>query len=103
MVTDAGSALVLIAAPLAAQFDPGMLAHDPEYVLKPQLKLAALCKEANVPMLDLYHVFYRQRGWGLYQGDGIHFSEKGHQVTADALMESLDSQKLIPGLSTSVN
>ena len=97
VVTDAGSGLVLIAAPLAAQFDPGMLAHDPEYVLKPQLKLAALCKEANVPMLDLYRVFYQKRGWGLYQGDGIHFSAKGHQVTADALMEFLDSQKLISG------
>ena len=91
-----GSRLVLVAAPLAAQFDPGMLRHDARYVLKPQSKLAALCRRANVPMLDLHPVFYRHQGWKLYRGDGIHFNERGHEVTADALMNFLESNRLVP-------
>ena len=96
MLRNAGSRLALIVAPLAAQFDPGMLRHDPGYVLKPQSKLAAICRRAHVPMLDLHPVFYKHQGWKLYRGDGIHFNERGHQVTADALGDFLESNRLIP-------
>ena len=96
MLRNAGSRLVLIVAPLAAQFDPGMLRHDPGYVLKPQSNLAAICRRAHVPMLDLHPVFYKHQGWKLYRGDGIHFNERGHQVTADALGDFLESNRLIP-------
>ena len=96
MVKNSGSALAVVVAPLAAQFDPGMLRHDPRYVLKPQSKLAAICRQVQVPMLDLHPVFYKHQGWTLYRGDGIHFNETGHQVTADALMDFLESNRLIP-------
>ena len=47
-------------------------------------------------MLDLHPVFYKHQGWKLYRGDGIHFNERGHQVTADALGDFLESNRLIP-------
>ena len=96
MVENSGGTLAVVVAPLAAQFDPGMLRHDPRYVLKPQSKLAAICRQVQVPMLDLHPVFYKHQGWTLYRGDGIHFNETGHQVTADALTDFLESNRLIP-------
>lgn len=96
LLDEKGSKLAVVAAPLAAQFDEEMLQYDAEYVLKPQLELAKLCKEYDVPLLDLYPVFYRQGGL-LFNGDGIHFNQEGHRVAARALEEFLESNHLIPG------
>lgn len=96
IVNNAGSRLAVVAAPLAAQFDPQMLRHDAEYVLKPQLKLGALCKAAAVPMLDLHRVFFDKGGWELYLSDGIHFNERGHTVAGEALVRFIESNRLVP-------
>lgn len=96
VVSNGGGRLAVVMAPLASQFDPGMLRYDPDYVLKPQLKLAALCEKASVPVLDLHRVFFKQRPWELYRGDGIHFNERGHTVAGDALFSFLESNGLVP-------
>ena len=95
LLEEKGIKLAVVAAPLAAQFDQEMLRYDAEYVLKPQLELAKLCDEYDVPLLDLYPVFFGQKVQ-LFNGDGIHFNPEGHRVTARALEEFLGSNRLIP-------
>jgi len=96
LLDEKGIKLAVVAAPLTTQFDQQVLKYDAEYALKPQLELAKLCDEFDVPLLDLYPVF-GERGALLFNADGIHFNQEGHRAAARALEEFLASNDLIPG------
>ena len=91
----AGGRLTIIMFPFAPQFRERLLAADKDYVLKPQRIMKEICDENGVPLLDMYPILAAAGGADL-QPDGIHLSDEGHRITADALYEHLVSHNLIP-------
>lgn len=73
--------------PLESQTNRYVLSTNYNYVLKPQRKLAHICEKDNLPCLDLLPFFYKAVNDGHVQlyTDGLHLSDKGHEVTADVL------------------
>lgn len=61
-----------------------------DYVVKPQIKLRALCKKYHIPCLDLYQRFADEYSLNnkLYR-DGIHLNSKGHIITTKQILHFL--------------
>lgn len=56
----------------------------------------ALARELGVETVDLYHDFYSHEDWedwALYTMDGVHPSEAGREMIAQAIAEALESEK----------
>lgn len=49
---------------------------DREYVLFPQKKIQEICKEYNIPILDLTKQIYKNGGLKFYR-DYLHLNKKG--------------------------
>ncbi len=85
---------------MVVPYEPQLLMQaDPDqaYVLKPQRKVAALCKKHNVVCLDLYGAFARanHRGQRLFY-DGIHLNRDGHRLVHAQLVAFLARRRLLP-------
>lgn len=87
-VTEAGALLTVIMPPYVPQIDPRLPQGSETYVFKPQSKMAAICKELDIPLLDLQPIYAEKGSWKLFR-DILHFNEEGHRVTADAVREHL--------------
>ena len=71
--------------------------EDHAYIVKPQLKLTALCEKHHVPCLDLYPSFSTEYDHGekLFL-DGIHLNGRGHRLTTDRISRFLTEKGLLP-------
>lgn len=87
--------LAVLMAPYRPQFDPGLLARNRAYVLKPQQKMAAICAAQGVPLLDLYPLITAHGGLGFFE-DNYHFNQAGHRLVAGAVLEFLEREHLLP-------
>ncbi len=85
----------VVAAPYEPQLDPAAADGDVEHARTPQRRLAAICADLGVPLLDLLDGFAAARVEGLYT-DGIHFSPAGHAAAARALWPFARRAGLLP-------
>ncbi|MBN1587179.1 MAG: hypothetical protein JW937_07105 [Candidatus Omnitrophica bacterium] len=80
-----GAKLCVVSVPFEPQLDAGLLRRNREYVLLPQSQMDTLCTRLNVPLLDLFPVFFQpETGSALFR-DGIHLTEAGHRLAADKI------------------
>ncbi len=80
-IRESGGEMVLVAFPFAMQ-----VARRPEFPDVPQRDVAARCRDAGIPFLDLLPNFARETGPTLFaEADFIHLSDKGHEVAALAI------------------
>lgn len=88
--------LAIVIVPYEPQLE---VRADPNraYVLKPQHKITAMCKEHNVACLDLFSAFADayDRGQRLYS-DGVHLNQQGHRLAHQRLAAFLAQRRLIP-------
>lgn len=83
-----GGEMLIVIVPLALQ-----AVGDPEFGDAPQKEVDRMCREGGFDCLDLLPVFTREGGWDLYpKPDFVHLSEKGHEVTAAAIAETVLSR-----------
>ena len=94
-MTAVGGKMVVVMVPFRMQFWKELLDRDRDYVLKPQALMAAACRDLDIPLIDLYDDFGQAEPEELYV-DGLHFSEKGHAVAKDAVLNGLRRFELIP-------
>lgn len=89
--------LAVVIFPYEPQLDARSARDARDYVLKPQTTLLQLCRQYDVPCLDLYPPFEAayDRGGKLYR-DQIHLNEEGHRLTAAELLHFLDDHRLVP-------
>ena len=90
----AGARFAVVAVPYEPQLADAAQAADRELSWLPQRKLAAICAKVGVPFLDLHAAFEDAKGGGLYV-DGIHLSQRGHAVAADAIVPFLREHGLL--------
>jgi hypothetical protein len=77
--------MLLVAFPFAMQ-----VTGPPEFPDVPQRDVAARCRDAGIPFLDLLPIFARETGPTLFaEADFIHLSDKGHEVAARAIEDEL--------------
>jgi lysophospholipase L1-like esterase len=81
-------------------YEPQLLVRndkeDHEYIVKPQLKLTALCEKHHVPCLDLYPTFSAEYDQGKkFYRDGIHLNDRGHRFTTDRISQFLTEKGLL--------
>ncbi len=63
----------------------------------PQRAVKDICREAGIPVLDLYSMLRKHDPERLYlKGDVVHFSSYGNKVIAESITQFLYSRKLIP-------
>ena len=86
-----GAQMQVLMVPFGPQFRNELLNMDRSYVLKPQSKMAELCRKHQVPLIDMFPVFEQNGGESLYY-DMVHLTEKGHRVLADHLFERICSK-----------
>ena len=89
-VEASGARLTVIMPPYVPQIDPRLPQGAEAYVFKPQAKMAAICTELGIPLLDLRPAYEDQGSWKLYR-DILHLNDDGHRVTADAVREHLSA------------
>jgi len=83
----------VVAFPLGSQYDPGYLARDRDYVLKPQRKLREICDRLGIPFYDLY----KDLGPADFKpGDDIHLSAQGRRAAGVAIAKFLTTSGLLP-------
>ncbi|MGH7151886.1 MAG: SGNH/GDSL hydrolase family protein [Planctomycetota bacterium] len=82
--------LLVAAFPIEEQLHPARLVSDREETLKPQRELARVCADVGLPLIDLFEDFRAaaERGERLFR-DGIHLTEAGHALAAEALAARL--------------
>ncbi|MCX5696782.1 MAG: GDSL-type esterase/lipase family protein [Candidatus Omnitrophica bacterium] len=92
-----GSKLCILIFPFGPQLNPGTLALNRDFVLKPQAKLKELCMRYHVPVLDLFSLFYslENKHEKIFKDDGIHLTKLGHEVVSQEVIEFLKKQGLL--------
>ncbi len=84
-IRGSGGEMLLVAFPFAMQ-----VTGRPDFPDLPQRDMAARCREAGIPFLDLLPVFTRETGPTLFaESDFTHLSDKGHEVSARAIEDEL--------------
>ena len=86
-----GFPVFVVAFPLAAQYTPGYLAKDREYVLKPQAKLRDICQRLKIPYYDIYP----ELGAQYFSNDGLHLNAEGRVRAGRAVSEFLARSGLL--------
>jgi lysophospholipase L1-like esterase len=94
-IEQSGGHFAVAAVPIEQQLRPELLALDRPYVLKPQVRLGAICAEAGIPYLDLFPAFAAHHGDPLFR-DGLHLAAAGHAVTARSIEQFLLQHHLLP-------
>ncbi len=93
------SQLAIVIFPYEPQFEQFDLAHNADYILKPQKQINALCQKYDVPCLDLFPAYRKAKGNPdkLFR-DGIHLTKEGHQLTAKLIYSFLQEKDLLSGV-----
>ena len=91
----ASAKFAVVAVPFEPQLSLETLGLFEKEALMPQRMLKSICSDAGIPLLDLHATFEASQDDALYT-DGIHLSERGHEVAARALLPFLRSQGLLP-------
>ena len=84
--------LFLAVVPFGEQYRKDYLAHDSNYVLKPQRILGSLMAGLGIPYLDLYPYLSSN----CFVSDHIHLNEEGRRRAAEKIAEFLKTEKLLP-------
>ncbi len=84
--------LFMVVFPFADQYREKYLAANREYVLKPQTRATALCRELGIPCLDLFPVLDASQ----FVDDGIHLTPTGRQRVAQEVAAFLAKDNLVP-------
>jgi len=74
--------LAVVAFPFIDQVDAACVARDPAYVLGPQRRLGALCREAGWPFLDLAPALREGGGRRLFV-DEVHLNGRGNEIVPE--------------------
>jgi len=90
-----GASLVVLAVPYEPQLRDDLLAADEAYTLMPQREIARIAGELGVPYLDLFTAFHAHRSERLYDDDGLHLRQPGHEVVAAELQRFLVAHRLV--------
>lgn len=93
-----GARLAIVVFPFEPQILFRSLRDRRDEILFPQRRLKRLCRDYDVPCLDLYRTFARayDDGRTLYRDDGIHPNQDGHAIAAVRILRFLDAQRLLP-------
>ena len=89
MSESVGARVVVLSVPFGPQFEEPLLSEEREYVTKPQRKMAEVCAELNIPLVDLFPHFESQGGEEIFY-DLVHMIPKGHRIAAEQLVRTLD-------------
>ena len=92
----AGSGLLLVILPIAAQFDPALIDRDARYVFKPQIKALEAANSLHIAALDVVPDFQRQDGRTLFEANGFDLNPRGHVLVADALKKQILDSGVLP-------
>ncbi|EKX50640.1 hypothetical protein GUITHDRAFT_151208 [Guillardia theta CCMP2712] len=99
------SVIVLISPPPvdAATWDankggPGLGQRELEHVEKYARACSELAARMSCPVLDLFNILHKEKGWEAHFSDGLHLSASGNQILFDALIELINKQ--FPSLSS---
>ncbi len=87
----------VVVFPFGEQYREDYLARDPDYVLKPQRELAAVCGRLALPLLDLYASLDPALD---LEADGIHLTPRGRGRVAELLEAFLRATDLLPKRSS---
>ncbi|MBN2120944.1 MAG: SGNH/GDSL hydrolase family protein [Candidatus Omnitrophica bacterium] len=86
---------VIVCFPLREQLADYFTDEERYYALKPQRKLAGICRKLNIPFLNLWDLFYENRDKTLFI-DQLHPGYQGNVLFALKLSDFLVEQDLIP-------
>jgi hypothetical protein len=86
-----GIPLLVVVFPIIDQVDETLLALDREYVLYPQARLAALCRDLGLPLFDFAETILGHGGARLF-ADHLHLSPEGNDLVARELTVFLQSE-----------
>ena len=95
LVEGVGGKVQVLMVPFGPQFGKKLLAQERAYVLKPQTKMAEICQEHGVPLIDVFPVMEKNNGESLFY-DLVHMTSQGHRIVADTLKEYLTENELVP-------
>ncbi len=88
LLAERGVPLAVAAFPIAHQLDPALRARDEAFVLRPQRRLAAICADLGLPLLDREPALAAAGGPDQFT-DGLHLTPAGNDRVAAALEEFL--------------
>ena len=90
------SKLAIVVFPYEPQLEQFDRTQDGEYILKPQRQINVLCQKYDVPCLDVFPTFHKQRrdSVKLFR-DGLHLTKEGHQLTASLIYTFLHENNLL--------
>lgn len=91
-----GARLAIVVIPYEPQLVTAALERDREYVLRPQRTLAEIADRLGIPLLDLHPVFVDAGPEPLFR-DGVHLTDRGHNLATDAIEAFLASEALLAG------
>jgi hypothetical protein len=74
--------LVVVVFPIRDQMK--FLNSNRDYVLYPQARITAICRNNKLPYLDLTETFYKSGGVDLYE-DKLHLNENGATVAVEEI------------------
>ena len=94
-----GAGFAILVPPIAEQLEPRWLDWNEAIVLAPQRRLAAFAEREGIPLLDLHPAFRAAAPDVLFR-DLLHFTDRGHEITARELLIFLKEQKLLPDRRT---
>ena len=92
-----GGEVRVLMVPFGPQFSKELLDENRDYVLKPQTKMAEICGKNGVPLIDVFPIMEKNDGESLFY-DLVHMTSKGHRIVADAVLEHLTENQLVPAL-----
>lgn len=88
-----GFPLFVIVFPFGDQLRPEYLERDRDYVMQPRRKLAEICRERDIPLLDLFDSIDPEIH---LLDDRIHPTSAGRQWAAERVAEFLVKEGLLP-------
>jgi hypothetical protein len=83
-----GVPLLVIVYPIRDQLTAASLEADREHVLYPQRRIAGICRELDIPLLDLTPILIEGGGRALFR-DSLHLGATGNDLVTEALTEYL--------------
>jgi lysophospholipase L1-like esterase len=85
--------LFLVAFPFGEQMRKDYLARDYNYVIKPQLKLKAICEKLDIAFLDLFNELHKEKH---LLPDQIHLTREGRMFVAKRIATFLEQEGFVP-------
>ncbi len=90
-----GAQFAIVMPPIREQLVPVWLELDETYTLAPQRRMKAFAKRENIRLLDLHPRLRGEEPDGIFY-DPLHFTDRGHEITARELRTFLRQSGLGP-------